>query len=138
MASAFDDIAAELARDIEDQHGERLRFEPLAEAGYTAASPDPDRMPAEIVGVVLTGQLDAALLGASRTPGTAGLGRVVLRPIAIQVSGEEVAKLGWRPHKGDRVIRLVRAGDRTLEIGEVNPLDFGNLVLVMVSTSDPS
>jgi hypothetical protein len=138
MASAFDDIARELARDIEDQHGERLRFEPLAEVGYTAASPDPDRMGGEIVGVVLTGQLDAALLGASRTPGTAGLGRMVLRPIAIQVSGTEVTKLGWRPRKGDRVLRLDRVSDRTLEIGEVNPLDFGNLVLVMVSVPDLS
>lgn len=138
MPSAFDDIAAELACDIEAQHGERLRFEPLAEAGYTEASPDPDRAPAEIVGVVLTGTLDAPLLGASRAPGTAGLGRMVLRPIAIQISGAEAAKLGFRPRKGDRVIRLDRIRDRTIEIGDVNPLDFGNLVLVMVSTPDPS
>jgi hypothetical protein len=136
MPTAFDDIAAELARDIEADHGERLRIEPRAEAGFTAASPDPDRAPAEIIGVVLTGYLEAPLLGASRTPGTAGLGRMTMRPIAIQVSGAEMAKIGFRPRKGDRVIRLDRVTDNRLEIGEVNPLDFGNLVLVMVS--DPS
>jgi len=133
MPTVFDDIAAELARDIEEQHGERLRIEPLTEAGFTAAGPDPDRSPAEIIGVVLTGYLEMPLLGASRTPGTAGLGRMVTRPIAIQVSGAEAAKLGFRPRKGDRVIRLDRSADGRLEIGEVNPLDFGHLVLVMVS-----
>jgi hypothetical protein len=133
MPSAFDDIAAELARDIEGQHGERLRVEPLAEAGYTVSGADPERPAAEIFGVVLTGYLEMPMLGVSRTPGTAGLGRMVTRPIAIQLSGAEVARLAFRPKKGDRVIRLDRATDNRLEIAEVNPLDFGNLVLVMVS-----
>lgn len=87
---------------------------------------------------MLAGYLEMPLLGASRTPGTAGLGRMVTRTIAIQLSGAEAAKLGFRPKKGDRVIRLDRAADNMFEIAEVNPVDFGNLVLVMVSVSDPS
>ena len=123
----FDAIAAAADAAIDGVVGESLRIEPMADGGYTGAgASDPDRP-------VRTAPTEPSRFGGQSNERLPGLSRVMARETVAHLSAAVAGSLGYRLRKGDRVVRVDKAGEPAFEVAFSEPTDLGDLFIHLVT-----
>ncbi|KAB2876897.1 MAG: hypothetical protein F9K43_00580 [Bauldia sp.] len=130
----FDAIAAAADAAIDGVVGESLRIEPMADGGYTGAgASDPDRPVRTVVGTFRSTPTEPSRFGGQSNERLPGLSRVMARETVAHLSAAVAGSLGYRLRKGDRVVRVDKAGEPAFEVAFSEPTDLGDLFIHLVT-----
>lgn len=133
--TAFDLLWADAVADMEAAFGEQVRIEPyIVPVGRGVPHPDPERAIGETVGRFQAKPGTADLEGSREGTRLQGMTRLASVTPTLKLSAEAVARLGFRPRGGDRLVLIERPGEPTYSIASVGGHDGGNLDIGLVPT----
>ena len=137
MTSPFDGLDALASRAAIEGFGEEAVLIPRRGSQYAEAAADADRMAIRVRGIFSALAAPSDLRGQSRGGEFTGTTRIVSDQSAFWIAAAQVAKLGFRPAKGDLLKLAERCGSPSYAIAAVHPTSMGDLNLLLVREDVP-
>jgi hypothetical protein len=125
----FDDLLSDVALRV---FGEEVILSPRQGAQYVERLADQDRFETRVRGVFSAHAAQSDFRGQARGGEFRGTGHVLSESSEFWISRDELAKLGFRPGRGDLLTLCARADQPTYAIVAAEPAVSGDLNLVLV------
>lgn len=123
---------------VQRTFAELIRITPLTSASdYVAPSPDPDRLPVDLL-AVFSEETSAENLRGQRVSGESrGTTQIISSQSAVQIMAAQAALIPYELSGNDLVTLLGRPGLPTYSINLADPLDGGDLTLYLSPEKAP-